>query len=56
MENGILQKILIPFAVTALLAMGAGVVKHEATLSGISKDVSYIRENIADIKEMLKHK
>ena len=40
------QKILIGFAVTALTAMGAGVIRHEVVLAGMSRDVAHTREKI----------
>lgn len=54
MENGLISKVLIGFATATLIAMGAGVVRHESVLTGIGRDITYIRENIGDIKELLK--
>lgn len=54
MENGLVSKVLIGFATAALIAMGAGVVRHEAVLTGIGRDISYISANIEDIKQLLK--
>lgn len=52
-NNSLLQKILVGFASAALLAMGAGYIQHEAMLTGVERDISYIRENITEIRDLL---
>lgn len=53
MRVGLIQNILMGLGITALTAMGAGYVKHEAMLTGIERDISYIRENAKTQADLL---
>ena len=51
--NALQRAVLGTVLAAALIAAGGGVIKHEAQLTGIERELRYIRESLARIEQKL---